>query len=243
MKPSIGFGLRVIATVTLITGCSLLMLLLALVTLFRLRQRYSDWLLTPCGRWMLRLWGLEMRVHRHALFPPGQTVFVMNHTSTIDMFAIVALGLPNTRFFLSGFLRKFLPLALIGYITGIFWTVPQDYPEKRVRIFRRAYRILHRTGESVCLSPEGERITSGEIGSFNKGAFHLAAALRAPMQPIYIHIPGEINPGKGWDARPGTLHVHIGEPIDTSGWREEDAGRIKELVRERYVRWQEELDA
>ena len=243
MKPSVRFGLRVVASVALITACSLLMLLLALVTLFRLRQRYMDWLLTPCGRWMLRLWGLEMRVHRHAPFPPGQTVFVMNHTSTIDMFAIVALGLPNTRFFLSGFLRKFLPLALIGYITGIFWTVPQDYPEKRVRIFRRAYRILPRTGESVCLSPEGERITSGEIGPFNKGAFHLAAALRAPMQPIYIHIPGEINPGKGWDARPGTLHVHIGEPIDTSGWREEDAGRIKELVRERYVRWQEELDA
>lgn len=243
MNTSVAFGLRLVSSIALMTVCSLLMLVVAAVTLFQLRRRYSEWLLTPCGRWILRIWGLDMVVHRHAPYPSGQTVFVMNHTSSIDMFAIVALGLPNTRFFLSGFLRKFLPLALIGYITGIFWTVSQDYPEKRVRIFKRAYRILRRTNESVCLSPEGERITSGEIGPFNKGAFHLAAALRAPMQPVYIHIPSEINPGKSLGARPGVVNIHIGEPIDTSAWRAEDAGVIKEQVRDLYVRWKEELDA
>jgi len=236
------FGLRVAASIVLITVCSLLMLVLAMGTLFRMRRLYSEWLLTPCGRWMLRLWGLRMEVHRQAPYPPCQTVFVMNHTSTIDMFAIVALGLPNTRFFLSGFLRKFPPLALIGYLTGIFWTVDQAFTEKRVRIFQRACRILSRTGESVCLSPEGLRVTNGEIGPFNKGAFHLAAVLAAPMQPLYIHIPREINPGKGWHARPGTIHVHIAEPIDTSSWRGEDAAAIKERIRDFYVRWKEALD-
>jgi 1-acyl-sn-glycerol-3-phosphate acyltransferase len=243
MNNSVAFAVRVSASFALMTVCALLMLVLAVVTLFRLRRLYSEWLLTPCGRWILRIWGVDMVVHRHAPYPPGQTVFVMNHTSTLDVFAIVALGLPNTRFFLSGFLRKFLPLALIGYITGIFWTVPQEYSEKRVRIFQRACRTLRRTGESVCLSPEGMRVTSGQIGAFNKGAFHLAAALRVPMQPIFIHIPNEINPGMGWDARPGTIHLHIGEPIDTSAWREEDAAIIKEQVRDLYVRWKEKLGA
>ena len=242
MKDYLVFGLRVAASVLLMTFCALLMLVLAIGTLFMLRRRYSEWLLTPCGRWMLRIWGLRMVVHRHAPYPTVQTVFVMNHTSTIDMFAVVALGLPNTRFFLSGFLRKFPPLAVIGYLTGIFWTVDQAYPERRVRIFQRACRILTRTGESICLSPEGERITGGEIGPFNKGAFHLAAALHAPMQPLFIHIPSEINPGKGWHARPGTIHVHVGEPIDTSAWRGEDAAVIKEQVRDYYVRWKAELD-
>jgi len=242
MKATLVFGLRIAASLALITVCSLMMLFLAAATLFLLRRRYSEWLLTPCGRGMLRLWGLRMEVHRLAPYPPGQTVFVMNHTSAIDMFAIVALGLPNTRFFLSGFLRKFPPLALIGCLTGIFWTVDQAYPGKRMRIFMRACRILSRTGESVCLSPEGQRITSGEIGAFNKGAFHLAAALGAPMQPLFIRIPGEIDPGKGWRARPGTIHVHVGRPIDTSTWWGEDAAAIKEQVRDLYVRWKEELD-
>lgn len=243
MRDSAVFAARVAASLALITLCALLMLALALVTLFQARRLYSDWLLTPCGRWMLRIWGLRMAVHRHAPHPPGQVVYVMNHTSTIDMFAIVALGLPNARYFLSGFLRKFPPLALIGYLIGIFWTVDQAYPERRVRIFQRACRILARTGESVCLSPEGERITSGEIGPFNKGAFHLAAALGAPMQPLFIHIPREINPGKGWHARSGTIQVHIGAPLDTAAWREEDAAFIKEQVREHYKKWKEALDA
>lgn len=242
MTTTLLFGLRVAASLILITLCSLLMLVFATATLFLLRRRYSEWLLTPCGRWMLRLWGLRMEVHREAPYPERQTVFVMNHTSTIDMFAVVALGLPNTRFFLSGFLRKFPPLAVIGYLTGIFWTVDQAYQEQRVRIFQRASRVLARTGESVCLSPEGRRVTHGEIGPFNKGAFHLAAALGAPMQPLFIHIPREINPGKGWHARPGTIHVHVGRPIDTSAWRGEDAAAIKEQVRDLYVRWKEQLD-
>ncbi len=243
MKENLLFGVRVAASLLLISLCALLMLAFAVATLFQLQRRYSEWLLTPCGRAMLRIWGLHMVVHRHAPYPPGQTVFVMNHTSSIDMFAIVALGLPDTRFFLSGFLRKLPPLALIGYLTGIFWTVDQAYPERRLRIFQRACRILARSGESVCLSPEGERVTSGEIGPFNKGAFHLAAALRAPMQPLYIHIPREINPGKSWHARPGTLHLHIGAPIDTSAWRASDAAMIKEQVRDHYKKWKEALDA
>lgn len=236
------FALRVAASLTLLTLCAVLMLILALLTLFRCRRCYSDWLLTPCGRLFLRLWGLRMVVHRHAPYPPAQTVFVMNHTSSIDMFAIVALGLPNTRFFLSGYLRKLPPLAVIGYLTGIFWTVDQAYPERRIRIFQRACRILMGTGESVCLSPEGARITSGQIGPFNKGAFHLAAALKAPMQPVFIQIPPAIDPGKGWHARPGAIHVHIAAPIDTSNWRGEDAAIIKEQMRDYYRRWKDELD-
>lgn len=236
------FGLRVAASLVLITGCALLMFALALATLFQLRRRYSEWLLAPCARWIMRIWGLRMVVHRDAPYPPGQTVFVMNHSSTVDMFAIVALGLPNTRFFLAGYLRRFPPLALIGYLIGIFWTVDQAYPERRVQIFQRACRVLAATGESVCLSPEGRRITGGEIGPFNKGAFHLAAALSAPMQPLFIRIPREIDPGKGWHARPGKIHVHVGEPIDTLGWRGEDAAIIKERVRDFYLAWQESLD-
>jgi 1-acyl-sn-glycerol-3-phosphate acyltransferase len=241
MRDSLVFAARSAASLALHTLCALLMLAFAIVTLFQWRRRYSELLLTPCGRWMLRIWGLHMVVHRHAPHPTVQTVYVMNHTSSIDMFAVAALGLTNTRFFLSGHLRKFPPLAVIGYLTGIFWTVGQAYSERRVRIFQRAYRILAHSGESVCLSPEGQRVTSGEIGTFNKGAFHLAAALRAPMQPLFIHIPREINPGAGLHARPGTIHVHVGVPIDTSTWREADAAIIREEVREYYVRWKEQL--
>lgn len=243
MKGNLLFGLRTVATLLVMTICSLLMLVAALVTLFSMRRVYSERILTPCARLILWLLGLKMIVHHHAPYPERQTVFVMNHTSTIDVFAIVALGLPNTRFFMSGFLRKNPPLGLIGYLIGIFWTVPQEFPEKRALIFSRACRILKRTGESVCLSPEGVRVTTGEIGSFNKGAFHLAAALQAPMQPLFIHIPPEINPGKGVRAGSGVMHVYVGQVIETVDWKPEEAATRKEQVRDLYIRWKEELDA
>ena len=173
--------------------------------------------------------------------PEGQVVYVSNHTSTIDVFVLVALGLPNARFFLSGYLRKLLPLGLIGYLIGIFWTVPQDYPEKRRRIFERAAATLRATGESVYLSPEGERVTTGQIGPFNKGAFHLATDLKAPIAPLFIRIPKEIDPGKGLAARPGTVDVFVGAPIDTQSWRVEDVERNRDAVRAYYVRWHAEL--
>ena len=67
-----------------------------------------------------------------------EVVYVSNHSSTIDLFVLVALGLPNTRFFLSGFLQKLVPLGILAHLMGTFFTVPQDRPKERRRIFARA---------------------------------------------------------------------------------------------------------
>ena len=104
-------------------------------------------------------------------------MYISNESSTLDVCIFPALGLPNTRFFMTGAARKYLPLAVFGYLTGIFWTPPQSKPEKRMRVFQRAERILRHTGASVYCSPEGMRNTTGQIGHFNKGAFHLATSL------------------------------------------------------------------
>jgi 1-acyl-sn-glycerol-3-phosphate acyltransferase len=243
MRDQLRFIARAALSLCILTATSLLMLAVALVTLFQCRRLYSERIATPFGRWILRIWGLRMVVHQAMPFPARQIVFISNHTSTIDVFALVALGLPNARFFLSGFLRKLLPLGLIGYLIGIFWTVPQEYPDQRRRIFQRAERLLRRTGESVYLSPEGMRVTTGEIGHFNKGAFHLATALHAPIVPLYIYIPKAIDPGMGWNARPGTVEVHVRPPIETADWRVEDLVANKERMRDFYVDWKRELDA
>ena len=148
--------------------------------------------------------------------------------------------MPNARFFLTGALRKWIPLGIITHLMGTFFTVPQTRPTARVRIFQRAERILRQTGESVYLSPEGGRIATGEIGHFNKGAFHLAANLKAPIVPLYFQIPPEVDPGMGYNAKPGAVHVYVKPPIDTHAWRIEELERNKEYVREMFVYWHRE---
>lgn len=239
----IAYYSRILATVLLLVVFSVIMLAFTIVTLgFFLRKNFV-WILSPCGRLILWVWGLRMEVVPALPVPDRQTVFVFNHTSTIDIMALAALGLPNTRFFLSGFLRKIPMFAILGYLTGIFWTVRQEFPERRARIFHKACETLKRTGQSVALSPEGMRVVTGEIGGFNKGAFHLAAALKAPIRPLFIDIPKESNPGMGWHAKPGLVRIWVGDLIDTGSWKPEDASRTKEEVRDFYVRWKEKIDA
>jgi 1-acyl-sn-glycerol-3-phosphate acyltransferase len=234
------FVFRATVSLILLTVTALVMLLVAIATFAQARRLYSEWIATPMGRVLLKIWGIRLVVHQSEPFPRGQTVYISNHTSTIDLFALIALGLPRTRFFLSGYLRKVLPLGLIGYLIGIFWTVPQTFPAERMRIFQRAERSLRRTGDSVYLSPEGGRVTSGGIGPFNKGAFHLATALRAPIVPLLIAIPPEIDPGRGLHARSGVVHVFVKAPFDTTDWKLEDLVANKERLRDLFVAWNQE---
>ncbi len=223
----------------LVAALALILVPVACLTLFRARRLYAR-AATLAARALLRLWGVRLVVHQDGPFPVRQTVYVSNHSSTIDLFALVALGLPNTRFFLTGALRRVVPLGFIAQLMGTFFTAPQSRPAARARIFQRADRTLRATGESVYLSPEGARITSGGIGHFNKGAFHLATSLRAPIVPLYLEIPPRIDPGLGYDARPGAVHVHVKQAIDTSGWLLDDLPANAHAVRREFVRWHRE---
>ena len=217
-----------------------LMIPVGAATLFRARRLYS-WIARCLSIAILRIHGIRLRVFADGPFPQSQTIYISNHTSTLDIFVLVALGLPNCRFFLSGFLRKIIPLGMIAWMMGTFFTVPQDRPDERRRIFKRAAATLRRTGESVYLSPEGGRITTGEIGHFNKGAFHLATTLHAPIVPLYFFIPKEIDPGRGYDARPGIVSVYVLPAIDTSTWTEDNLLVNRDRVRDLFVGVHEEM--
>jgi 1-acyl-sn-glycerol-3-phosphate acyltransferase len=219
------------------TLCALLMLAAAAITLFRFPRIYRERIATPYARLTLRMWGIALLVLQDSPLPESQTIFISNHTSTLDIFILLAMGLPNCRFFLSGYLRKLIPLGIISYLMGTFWTVDQIYPQQRSRIFQRAERILRRTGESVFLSPEGERVTTGKVGPFNKGAFHLATALHVPIVPLFIAIPKSINPGMALTTMPGTVHVYVKPAIPTNSWQLEDIDRHKEEIRQMYESW------
>lgn len=222
----------------LMCAAAVLIAVLGLLTAFRARRLYSRCATLLC-RAILRLYGIDVRVHGAPPWPSVQTVYVSNHTSTLDIFILVALGLPNTRFFLSGFLRKIVPLGVISSMMGTFFTVPQARPADRARIFARAARVLKRTGESVYLSPEGGRITTGTVGHFNKGAFHLATDLRAPIVPMFLATPADVDPKRGIDARPGTVDVYVMPVVDTRDWALEDLEQNKERVRDMFLRFQE----
>jgi 1-acyl-sn-glycerol-3-phosphate acyltransferase len=218
----------------IIVAAAAVLVPIGVMTAFRARRIYAR--VARCAALaILSLYGVRVRVQQDRPFPHAQTIYVSNHSSTLDLFVLVALGLPNCRFFLSGFLRKYIPLGYIAWLMGTFFTVPQDRPAERRVIFADAERTLRRTGESVYLSPEGARITTGAIGHFNKGAFHLATNLRVPIVPLYFDIPRAMDPGRGFNARAGIVTVHVLPSIDTSTWVLDDLNQNTERVREIFA--------
>ena len=231
-----------VVSMTLTVATALALLTIGFATAFQARRLYTA-VAARLARVILWVWGIRFIVHQDRPFPVTQTVYVSNHSSTIDIFVLVALGLPNTRFFLSGWLRKIVPLGIIAQLMGTFFTVPQSRQAERTRIFQRADRTLRRTGESVYLSPEGTRVATGQIGHFNKGAFHLATNLKAPILPLYFRIPRDSDPGVGYDLQPCTVHVHVKAPIDTDAWHLDGLLQNKERVRQMFVHWHREAHA
>jgi len=231
------------ASTVIFCGGALVLLFVGVLTLFQARRFYAETIVRGMARLALATFGVRLFVQRDYEWPARQTVFISNHTSALDMFVIIALGLPNSRYFLSGFLRKFLPLWFIGWMIGVFWTALQKYPERRTKIFQNAERVLRQTGESVFLTPEGQ-IT----GQFNKGAFHLAINLAAPIVPMYIQIANEVDPGPwfggdGFAIRPGDVYVYFKPPIETVDWKLADLDEHRFRVRDLYADWKRELDA
>ncbi len=230
-----------IAGTVILTAGAGVMLFVAIVTLFQTRRFCSEVIAKKMAE--LALWLCNVRIveHRQQPLPTCQTVYLSNHTATLDIFVITALGLPRARYFLSGFLRKILPFGLIGYLIGVFWTVPYKYPEKRRAIFQHADRILRQTGDSVYLSPEGGRIYTGEIGHFNRGAFHLATSLRADIVPIYVHIPEAADAGMNLVSGCGIVDVYFLPTISANDWTVEDLDKNRDRVRDIYVEFNRKL--
>ena len=235
------------ATLSLLTIAAVIMLAVAVVTCFRAGRFYSEVMAKWLSRTILRMWGVRVEVHQDEPFPETQAIYVSNHSSTLDMFVLVALGLPNTRFVgaqdLDGFLRWMAPLGVFTALMRTRWAPPPSQPAERARWFQGTERLLRRTGGSIYLSPEGERVTTRRLGRFNKDNFQLAADLGAPIVPLYIDIPREIDPGKGFDALPGTVHVHVQPAISTRGWTLESLDANTEMVRDIFVRLHEALRA
>lgn len=215
---NISLIIKTLLTLFLMTVWSVVMLLIAILTLFQARRFYNETLAKSLAKLILKIWGIKLVSHISEPLPDKQVVFISNHTSTLDVFILIALGLPRCRCFLSGYLRRNIPLWIIASLMGTFFTCSQTKPKQRVKIFSKACKTLIDSKESVYLSPEGERITTGDIGHFNKGAFHLATKLKADIIPIYIQIPIHSNPGTGIAAKPGSVHVFIKPPIITKFW-------------------------
>ena len=111
---------------------------------------------------------------------------------------------------------------------------------KAVEALKPAVDAL-REGLSIVIAPEGTRSSTGRLGRFKKGAFHIAMQARRPIVPIVIRNALDALPKHGIIARPATIDVVVHPPIPTDAWTpdtlEREAGAVEQLYRDTLQAW------
>src|SRR5258707_406745 len=80
---------------------------------------------------------------------------------------------------------------------------------------------------SLVIAPEGTRSATPALGSFKKGAFHLALQAGVPIVPIVIRNSGELMWRGATTIHAGTVQVAVLPPVATVGW---DAAGLDEHI-------------
>lgn len=188
------------------------------------------------GKSVLRLAGIRFIIDDLRGDFKGPAVYISNHSSTLDLFILVGLGLDCVRFVAKTELQYNPFFWIMGNLTGNIFIKRQN-TEKAVRKLQQTYARIRDRGLSLFVAPEGTRKHPGRIGPFKKGAFRMAIDLRYPLVPIYIQGARELCPGGSLRVHPGEVRVTIHPPIETDAWSVESLEQHMAEVRDMYLQW------
>ncbi len=172
--------------------------------------------------------GAKVRLHgaEHMAEDAG-AVYVTNHVSWFDVFAVVAV-LPRCSFVAKHELRR-LPLFGQGAdAVGIVF-LDRDNRKSAVESIRNAAPAV-RGGKAIVACPEGTRGHDYHLRPFKKGAFVLAIAAQADVIPVVVYGAREVMPRDSFRVRAGTIDVHILPPVSTAGMEYDDRTALMSTV-------------
>jgi 1-acyl-sn-glycerol-3-phosphate acyltransferase len=180
--------------------------------------------------------GISFDIKMHADELTSPAVFIINHSSTLDVLTLLALGLPKVRF-VAKWEFQYNPIFLIlGRLTGQIF-IKREKTEKAIQTLKKTHRRIKRDQLSVMMAPEGSRKHPGIIGPFKKGPFRMAMDLDYPIVPIYFEGNRDLSKGGTMITKSGQVTAHIHEPIDVSDWTLENLEENMKKVRNCYLDW------
>jgi 1-acyl-sn-glycerol-3-phosphate acyltransferase len=187
------------------------------------------------------LWavGIKVRVHGWENVRRGEPhIFASNHVSWFDVPALAKV-LPRYKFVAKAELFKVPIFGGAMRAAGMI----EIQRENRKAAFG-AYDVAAakiRAGNSVVVFPEGTRGHGYPLRPFKKGPFVLAIAAGVPIVPVIVHGTIEIMPKGSLRAQPGTIDIHLLQPVSTTGVDYDHREALMQTVRTRMATAMREL--
>jgi 1-acyl-sn-glycerol-3-phosphate acyltransferase len=181
------------------------------------------------------LWavGVKIRVHGMENASSGEPhIFASNHVSWFDVPSL-ASTLPRNRFVAKSELFKVPIFGRAMRAAGMI-EIQRDNRKAAFGAYDVAAERI-RGGKSVVVFPEGTRGSAYPLRPFKKGPFVLAIAAGVPIVPIILHGTIEIMPRGSLWAHPGTIDIHLLEPVSTTGVDYDHREALMKTVRTRMA--------
>jgi 1-acyl-sn-glycerol-3-phosphate acyltransferase len=229
------------ATLLTLFICMVMIIIISLLTLGRAQTFIVDTFSVTIGQLVLWYAGVKIKLERTGEKVNRPAIYISNHSSTLDMFLILVLGVPKVRY-VAKYELLYNPLfAVMGILTGQIFIKRQD-SARAVATLNRAYDRIRKKGLSLYVAPEGTRQVSGKIGPFKKGAFRMAIDLQYPIVPVHFAGARQLCPGKTLIVRPGAVTIRFYPPIDTSSWTLENLDEHIARIRQDYIKWERDQE-
>lgn len=184
----------------------------------------------------VKVTGLE-NIDRKAVY-----VFASNHSSQLDITAL-QWGVPNRLSMI--FKKELARIPFFGWqlYLGPYVVIDRKDPKAAMNSLTEAKKVMDKKHISVLVFPEGTRSETGEVQSFKRGAFYLAAHSGYPIVPITINGTKKVLPKGTFKLKSGTIYLHFDKPIRTDNIKtKQDELELMEKVRWIIISNQKEFD-
>lgn len=179
-----------------------------------------DGMMAGIGDFGAQVAGIQLAVKgEQHLWSHRPAVFIFNHQSNADLLIAAKLIRKQARGVAKKELKKMPILGQLMTAAGTIF-LDRDNKEKSIEALKPAIDSL-KNGVSVIIFPEGTRSYDYTLGTFKKGAFHLAMQAQVPLVPIVIKNAHDAMPRGTNIFKPTMIEVVVLPPISTEDWTSE----------------------
>lgn len=163
-------------------------------------------------RFTCRLLFIKVKVTgRENIDPKTSYIFVANHQGAFDIFSIYGYLDHNFKWLMKKKLEKIFMVGGACRRAGHIFV--DDSKLSAIKQTIEQARHTLKDGMSLVIFPEGSRTWDGKMIPFKRGAFMLASEFNLPVVPLTIDGSFRRMPRYSYNVTPGTIYIHIHEPI------------------------------
>jgi 1-acyl-sn-glycerol-3-phosphate acyltransferase len=194
-------------------------------------KKVHDEIISKWARLTCFIFNIKIKMHNPENIPSTGCVFLFNHSSFFDIFALASL-IPDVRF---GAKIELFSIPLFGSAMKSAGTLPiaRGSREEVFKVYSEA-RVRIQNDEKFALSPEGGRFMGENLSPFKSGPFIFAITSGAMVAPIIIKGAYEALPKNkvltNTDQWSRVIDVYFLKPHSVEGYSNDNRQELQKIV-------------